>query len=112
MIVAIILLLLLLGSVVANFGLLMGSAMSFQGGLTHAGGPRLQEVLVEDNSARDKIAMIEVEGVITSQLLDGRHNMVDVIQAKLDRAANDGKVRAVILRVDSPGGEVLASDDI
>ena len=38
--------------------------------------------------------------------------MVDVIQAQLDRAADDKRVKAVILKVDSPGGEVLASDEI
>jgi protease-4 len=112
MVLALILLVLLIGSVLANFGLLMGNALSFQGGLTQTGGPRLQEMVVEDNGAKAKIAMIEVEGVITGQPVDGRHNMVDVIQAKLDRAANDGKVSAVILKVDSPGGEVLASDEI
>ncbi len=39
--------------------------------------------------------------------------MVDVIKAQLDRAkADDKRVKAVILKVDSPGGEVLASDQI
>jgi protease-4 len=38
--------------------------------------------------------------------------MVDVIQAQLDRARDDKRVKAVLLKMDSPGGEVLASDDI
>ena len=38
--------------------------------------------------------------------------MVDVIKAQLDRARDDSRVKAVILKVDSPGGEVLASDEI
>ena len=38
--------------------------------------------------------------------------MVDVIQAQLDRAKDDKHVKAVILKVDSPGGEVMASDQI
>ena len=38
--------------------------------------------------------------------------MVDVIKAQLDRAQEDSRVKAVILKVDSPGGEVLASDEI
>jgi protease-4 len=38
--------------------------------------------------------------------------MVDVIQAQLDRATDDKRVKAVILKVDSPGGEVMASDEI
>ena len=38
--------------------------------------------------------------------------MVDVIKAQLDRAKEDNRVKAVILKVDSPGGEVMASDQI
>jgi protease IV len=38
--------------------------------------------------------------------------MVDLIKAQLKRAEEDDHVKAVILKVDSPGGEVLASDDI
>jgi protease-4 len=38
--------------------------------------------------------------------------MVDVIEDQLKLAAKDSNVKAVILKVDSPGGEVLASDDI
>src|SRR5208337_789259 len=40
------------------------------------------------------------------------NNMVDVIKAQLDRAKEDARVKAVILKVDSPGGEVMASDQI
>ena len=40
------------------------------------------------------------------------NNMVDVIKAQLDRAKDDKRVKAVILKVDSPGGEVMASDEI
>jgi len=38
--------------------------------------------------------------------------MVDLVKAQLDRAEEDDRVKAVILKVDSPGGEVLASDEI
>ncbi|MCU0770571.1 MAG: signal peptide peptidase SppA [Verrucomicrobia bacterium] len=112
MVAALILLLLLAVSVVANFGLLIGNALPWQPAGAHSGAPKLQEVVVEDNDARDKVAVIEVEGIITSQLLDGRHNMVDVVEAKLRHAGEDSHVVAVLLKVDSPGGEVLASDDI
>ena len=36
----------------------------------------------------------------------------DLIKHQLERAAEDKHVKAVLLKVDSPGGEVLASDDI
>jgi protease-4 len=37
---------------------------------------------------------------------------VEVIKEQLKRAEEDDRVKAVVLKVDSPGGEVLASDDI
>jgi protease-4 len=76
-------------------------------------GPKLDECILENNGARDKIAVITVDGVITSHTPDqAGNNMVDVIQAQLDRAKDDKRVKAVILKVDSPGGEVMASDEI
>ncbi len=76
-------------------------------------GPRLEEVMTEDNDAADKIAVVEIAGIITSRLMDqGGYSMVDIIKAQLKRAEDDHKVKAVILKVDSPGGEVLASDEI
>ena len=38
--------------------------------------------------------------------------MVDLVEEQLRRASHDKSVKAVILKVNSPGGEVLASDDI
>ncbi|HTY86274.1 MAG TPA: signal peptide peptidase SppA [Candidatus Acidoferrum sp.] len=76
-------------------------------------GPRLEECLVEDNGSRRKIAVITVDGIITSEAVDPAGNtMVDIIKAQFDRAKDDDRVKAVILKVDSPGGEVLASDQI
>jgi protease-4 len=76
-------------------------------------GPRLQEAWIKDNDSRNKIAVVPIEGVITSQSL-GRSgpSMVEVIEEQFKRAAEDKSVKAVILKVNSPGGEVLASDDI
>ena len=38
--------------------------------------------------------------------------MVDYVKAQLRLAGEDHRVQAVILKVDSPGGEVMASDDL
>jgi protease-4 len=76
-------------------------------------GPRLDEYVLEDNDVRNKIAVVTVDGIITGHTADQAGNsMVDVIKAQLDRAADDNRVKAVILKVDSPGGEVMASDEI
>ena len=73
----------------------------------------LHEVVVEQHHSRNKIVLVDVDGIITSSSWDrsGR-NMVESIQDQLRAAALDDAVKAVILKVDSPGGEVLASDDI
>jgi len=113
MIFAIVLMLLLGLSVLMNLGQMAENLFSIKGVRAHVAGPRLDEVVLEDNDASSKIAIVPVEGVITSQVIDrGGFNLVDIIKAQLKRADKDDKVKAVILKVDSPGGEVLASDEI
>ncbi len=114
MIVAIILFLLLGLSVLFNVGSLFGSLVRVEGLQTHRyGGPRVEELLMEDNNAGDKIAVVNIDGIITGQQIDqSGYSMVDVIKTQLEHAKDDRRVKAVILKVDSPGGEVLASDDI
>lgn len=75
--------------------------------------PRLEEFYLKNNHAANKIAVIPVDGIISSDSADPAGNtMVDVIKAELGRAKADDRVKAVILKVDSPGGEVMASDQI
>jgi protease-4 len=117
MIFAIILLVLLLISVLGNFTQFVSHALhfnrSFTPGMTREVGPRLEECLLKDNDARSKIAVISVDGIITDRGVDQAGNsMVEVIKAQLNRAKDDERVKAVILKVDSPGGEVMASDEI
>ena len=80
---------------------------------TRTAGPKLEETVVEDNDSPNKIAIVPVEGVITSDMLErGTYGMVDYIKDQFKSAAQDERVKAVVLKVNSPGGEVLASDDI
>jgi len=117
MIFAIILLVLLGLSMLVNFSQFAGSVMHVRSGgpvvSARYAGPRLEEAVLEDNSSANKIAVIDVNGIITGSPLNQQgYSMVDVIKAQLDRARDDRHVKAVILKVDSPGGEVLASDEI
>lgn len=76
-------------------------------------GPRLEEILLEDHKAAAKVAVLDLKGILTTQLADPTgFDLVDVVRAQLKRAAEDNRVRAVILRINSPGGEVLASDEL
>ena len=121
MIVAIIVIVLLVVSLFANFTQFVSHALSFNNNFNSGFktssarqiGPKLDECMLEDNDSRTKIAVITVDGIITSSTADQEgNNMVDVIKAQLDRATDDKRVKAVILKVDSPGGEVMASDEI
>ena len=120
MITAIILAVILAASLFGNLTQLVLNTLSFKHGLhteafgsAREAGPKLDEFILENNKSANKIAVITVDGIITSHEFDGSgNNMVDVIAAQLDRARDDKRVKAVILKVDSPGGEVLASDEI
>jgi protease IV len=73
----------------------------------------LEEVIVEKGHSSDKIATIEVSGVISGSEIDQSGvSLPDFIKEQLKEAGLDDDVRAIILKVNSPGGEVLASDDI
>jgi len=74
---------------------------------------RLEEVTYENNHSKNKIALLDISGIISSEAWDRSGNsLVDLISGELRLAADDDAVKAVILRVDSPGGEVLAADEI
>lgn len=63
----------------------------------------VNEQFVSGNkSASDKIAIMNVEGV----LMEGQ----GFLKQQIDRIRQDEKVKAVVLRIDSPGGTVTASD--
>jgi protease-4 len=113
MIVAVILFVLLAFSFLSNLRGFARNFVSSGGKHIHSSGPRLEEVIVEDNESPNKIAVVDIEGIITSRAMDGSgYNLVDIVKAQLKRSEDDDKVKAVILKVDSPGGEVLTSDEI
>lgn len=76
----------------------------------------LVETRVERDSwlARDKIAVIDVSGVLRNnrgmRLLGEGEHPVSLLREQLDKARKDPAVKAVILRINSPGGSVTASD--
>jgi protease-4 len=60
------------------------------------------------------VAIVDVDGLLLNQnptgLYSAGENPVSIFREKLEAAAADGAVRAVILRIHSPGGGVTASD--
>ncbi len=114
MVFALVLCVLLAVSVLVNLGNFFTSGLAHSKSMrSRSVGPRLEEVTTEDNDAANKVAVVEIDGIITSRAIDqSGYNMVDLVKAQLKRAEEDKEVKAVILKVDSPGGEVLASDEI
>ncbi|MBN1588608.1 MAG: signal peptide peptidase SppA [Pirellulales bacterium] len=85
---------------------LFGLILSGQMGLVAFGSERhVREEFVSHNRfGSDKVAIITLKGVIVS----GEGHM----KRQIDQALEDKKVKAVVLRVDSPGGTVSGSDYI
>lgn len=117
------LVLVLVVSLGLNFGLFMGK-LGLQPGDPSAfyigakQRPRFQETLVEvpKQPTRDKIVHINLDGIISSMemggLFAGSMPSVETLKQSLEQAAKDKNVKAIVLRVNSPGGEVTASDII
>ena len=74
---------------------------------------KVQEILIESQGSENKIAVIDITGVISAGGR-GREDigLVEWIKDQLSVAAKDPGVKAIVVRIDSPGGEVLASDEI
>src|SRR5262249_41264607 len=78
--------------------------------------PVTENVIVESQGrfCHNKIAVIDVEGVLVnarkSGMLSDGDNPVALFRERLDRAADDPDVKAVVLRINTPGGAVTASD--
>lgn len=97
--------------VLSLLGSMIGAGPSTLSG--HGGQHGLIMSTIEDNSAGDDILVIELNGVITSGSIDGHgRGIVELVKEQLEIAKERKRVKAVILRVDSPGGEVMPSDDI
>ncbi len=82
------------------------------------GSPGKLEETVVLGSAGPKIAMIEVTGVISDEesrtrlAIAERPSLVAETKNALDRAADDPDVAGVLIRINTPGGSVSASDTL
>jgi len=106
---------LLCGSVICNFLLLATRGTHVLGNtpLLTERAPRFEETTVQDGKGPGKIAQVTLRGVITnSESGTVGETMVDDLKIQLHQAAIDNNVKAIVLYVDSPGGEVTASDMI
>lgn len=74
---------------------------------------KYRKTFFEDNlSSKDRIAVIVANGEITGG--EGDNNIIgsETIAEEIRKARLDGKIKAVVLRINSPGGGLIASDVI
>lgn len=107
---AIVLGVLLVGSVGLHFLGLLDTMFDVSGAASS--GSHMMEITVDNQHSGNKIAVIPVVGIIMGGGEPVSRSLVKNIEDQLKLAAKDRAVKAVILKVDSPGGTVLASDDI
>lgn len=73
----------------------------------------LQEYTLQGKE-QGKVLVIPIRGMISDapkrQFLRTRPSMVQELVSKLRKAENDPEVKAVLIKIDSPGGSVIASD--
>jgi len=107
--------LILLGSsLLANLLFLSKDHQFFSGSSHINSAPSFEEEFVEgDESQKKRIAKIDLFGVIAQEVPgDVGSSMVDDLILQIRQAADDDSVAAILLHIDSPGGEVTASDNL
>ncbi len=68
-------------------------------------GPLAEQHYSGKRGADDKVAIITVDGVLLEGMLGYAHKQIE-------QAATDKHVKAVVVRINSPGGSITASDDL
>ena len=78
------------------------------------GSPVMDMPVVPGNGSAAKVALIDIDGVLLNRNMTGMssrgENPVSMFREKLDRVAADSCYCAVVLRINSPGGSVTATD--
>lgn len=74
----------------------------------------IKEIKVQDGKGSGKIALIEVEGLLanirTGGVLQPQENKLSLFTEQLAEVESNPRVKAIVLRVNSPGGTVTCSD--
>jgi protease-4 len=97
------LIVLLLGSILLNI-LLCGAII--RGVSSDESNLNLRERFVAGSpTVTDRVAVVRVDGVLMEGMLSYPHRQID-------QAAEDKDVKAVVLRIESPGGTITSSDDL
>lgn len=77
----------------------------------------LHETVVS-GSGKDKILLMDISGIISAEegkgllSFEGKTSIVARIKEELQKAETDDRIKALVLRINSPGGTITASDII
>lgn len=90
------------------------NACSPQIHLDFLGTTEIKEVVLVPSESKEKILLLDISGIIATTLnpglLEREGDMLSQIFYRLQKASEDKTVQGVILRLDTTGGEVTASD--
>ncbi|UCE39743.1 MAG: signal peptide peptidase SppA [Candidatus Aminicenantes bacterium] len=80
------------------------------------GKEEIQEVVLVESRVQEKILLLDISGLIATSIktgvFDKEGDILSQVYFRLKKAAEDNMVKGIILRLDTPGGEVTASDII
>jgi len=76
----------------------------------------IEEQVVDKGKTEDKVLIISVDGVLSDSpkkgLFSKAPSVLDSLMMQLKKAESDEKIKAVLLKINSPGGGVTVSDII
>ncbi len=74
----------------------------------------IQEQVIEKGKSDDKVLIININGLLSDSpktgLLSTAPSLLDSVMMQLKKAEKDKKIKAVLLKINSPGGGVTVSD--
>ena len=92
------------------------SSCSLHFHLDFLGKDKIEEVILIRSPEREKILLLDISGLISSssssKLFARETDLLSQVYYRLKKASEDPLIKGVILRLDTPGGEVTASDII
>jgi protease-4 len=84
--------------------------------LDFLGKDKIEEVVLIKSPVKEKVLLLDISGVISSSsnrgILEREGDVISYVYYRLKKASEDSLIKGVILRLDTPGGEVTASDII
>ncbi len=97
---------------IAALFLLAGCVSHFH--LDFLGKDKIREITLLPSKSKEKILLIDVEGMIGSSgeggLFGREGDVLSRVYYRLEKASQDPYVKGIILRLDTPGGDVTSSD--